>query len=60
MEQLLTLGPYPALNVNKARNLHLKAMLKVIGGEDPAERKQSRKRPAAYDLVGTFGDLAKN
>lgn len=57
-EKFLTLGPYPAISLTEARDLHLKAMITVKEGKDPAQINQTEKRQAAYDRLQTFGKLA--
>ena len=53
-KQRVTLGRFPAITLEKARNKALKAVTAVSDGEDPSEEKRARKAALTVEELGSL------
>lgn len=58
-EKLLTIGPYPAVALAKARNHVEKAKEDLLAGIDPCQQKQEHKQQAWFKQAQTFELVAR-
>src|ERR1700733_8515806 len=58
-EKDLSLGVYPEISLNEARELRIKARKTLAGGNDPAELKRESKRLAKVKGDNSFEKIAR-
>jgi integrase len=57
-ENMLTLGPHPAVSLAEAREKRDEARKLLAAGTDPSENRKREKREAAIERANTFGAIA--